>query len=116
LKRADSLSKQKNYDYYVKIWSCINGGKNMIVYYKLANILKERNLQWKDLCDSGISINTPTRFSQNKSISSDTIDKVCSYLHVQPGDIMEWVENENELKKREIQSQIEALQKQLSEM
>jgi DNA-binding Xre family transcriptional regulator len=88
----------------------------MIVYYKLANILKERNLQWKDLCDSGISINTPTRFSQNKSISSDTIDKVCSYLHVQPGDIMEWVENENELKKREIQSQIEALQKQLSEM
>jgi DNA-binding Xre family transcriptional regulator len=88
----------------------------VIVYYKLANILKERNLKWKDLCNSGISINTPARFSQNKSVGTETIDKVCTYLHVQPGDIMEWVQDENDLKKREIQSQIEALQKQLSEI
>jgi DNA-binding Xre family transcriptional regulator len=88
----------------------------MIVYYKLANILKERNLQWKDLCNSGISINTPTKLSQNKFVNTETIDKVCTYLHVQPGDIMEWVENENDLKKREIQAQIDALQRQLSEI
>ena len=61
----------------------------MIVYYKLGNILKERKMQWKDLCNAGISINMPTRFSQNKNISSDTIDKVCQFLNVQPGDIME---------------------------
>lgn len=87
----------------------------MIVYYKLANILKERNMQWKDLCKSGISINMPTRFSQNKNISSDTIDKVCKYLEVQPGDIMEYVD-ESSQREREIQAQIDALQKQLEEV
>lgn len=87
----------------------------MIVYYKLANILKERNIQWKDLCDSGISVNMPTRFSQNKNINSDTIDKVCRFLNVQPGDIMEYVDEDSQ-KEREIQAQIDALQKQLAEV
>ena len=87
----------------------------MIVYYKLANILKERNIQWKDLCNAGISVNTPQKFSQNKNVSSDTIDKICAFLNVQPGEIMEYI-NENEQKEREIQAQIESLQKQLAEL
>lgn len=87
----------------------------MIVYYKLANILKERNMQWKDLCESGISVNMPARFSQNKNISSETLDKVCKLLKVQPGDIMEYVDEDLQ-KEREIQAQIEALQKQLAEV
>lgn len=88
----------------------------MIVYYKLANILKERNMQWKDLCKSGISVNMPNRFSQNKNVNTDTIDKVCTFLNVQPGDIMEWVESEDMLKEKEIKAQIEALQKQLADL
>lgn len=87
----------------------------MIVYYKLANILKERNMQWKDLCEAGISINTPTKFSQNKTMNTEIIDKVCAFLKVQPGDIMEWV-NESDQKEREIQAQIDALQKQLADV
>lgn len=92
----------------------------MIVYYKLANVLKERNMQWKDLCESGISTNMPTRFSQNKNISSDTINKVCEYLHVQPGEIMEWMPDaEYEKANAEIASieaqiaELEAMKKQL---
>ena len=92
------------------------GGITMIVYYKLANILKERNMQWKDLCEAGISTNMPQRFSQNKNVNTDTIDKVCTFLQVQPSEIMEWVENEDALKEREIQAQIEALQKQLADL
>ena len=87
----------------------------MIVYYKLANILKERKMQWKDLCEAGISVNTPTKFSQNKTMNTEIIDKVCAFLKVQPGDIMEWV-NESDQKEREIQAQIDALQKQLEEV
>lgn len=87
----------------------------MIVYYKLANILKERNMQWKDLCESGISVNMPARFSQNKNINSETLDKVCKFLKVQPGDIMEYIDEDLQ-KEREIQAQIEALQKQLAEV
>ena len=87
----------------------------MIVYYKLANILKERKMQWKDLCEAGISVNTPTKFSQNKTMNTEMIDKVCAFLKVQPGDIMEWID-ESEQKEKEIQSQIDALQKQLEEV
>lgn len=87
----------------------------MIVYYKLSNILKERNMQWKDLCEAGISVNTPTKFSQNKTMNTEIIDKVCAFLKVQPGDIMEWV-NESDQKEREIQAKIDALQKQLEEV
>ena len=72
-------------------------------------------MQWKDLCNSGISINTPQKFSMNRNVSSDTIDKVCAFLKVQPGDIMEWID-ESEQKEKEIQSQIDALQKQLAEV
>ena len=88
----------------------------MIVYYKLAGILKERNMQWKDLCGCGISANMPTKFSQNKPVNTETIDKICAYLKVQPGDIMEWVEEEKDLKERELTAQIEALQRQLAEL
>lgn len=87
----------------------------MIVYYKLSNILKERNMQWKDLCEAGISVNTPTKFSQNKTMNTEIIDKVCAFLKVQPGDIMEWV-NESDQKEREIQAKIDALQKQLADV
>ena len=87
----------------------------MIVYYKLANILKERNMQWKDLCEAGISVNTPTKFSQNKTMNTEIIDKVCAFLKVQLGDIMEWV-NESDQKEREIQAKIDALQKQLADV
>lgn len=87
----------------------------MIVYYKLGNILKERKMQWKDLCNAGISVNMPTRFSQNKNISSDTIDKVCAFLNVQPGEIMEYVD-EDKAKEAEILAQMEALKKQLEEV
>lgn len=88
----------------------------MIVYYKLANILKERGMAWKDLRESGIGINTPTKLAQNRNVNTETIDKVCKYLKVQPFDIMEWVEDESILEEKEIQAQIEALQKKLTNM
>lgn len=87
----------------------------MIVYYKLANILKERNMQWKDLCDAGISVNMPTKFSLNRSMNTDNIDKVCAYLNCQPGDIMEYIDEKDE-EKAKIQAQIDQLQKQLEEI
>ena len=72
-------------------------------------------MQWKDLCEAGISVNTPTKFSQNKTMNTEIIDRVCEFLKVQPGDIMEWV-NESDQKEREIQAKIDALQKQLADV
>ena len=79
-------------------------------------MLKEKGMTWKDLCQAGISVNMPTKFSLNRVVKTDVIDKICAYLHVQPGDIMEWVEDEDELKQLEIKSQIAALEKQLADL
>ena len=63
----------------------------MIVYKKLEKILQDRNMQWKSLCDAGISVNMPSKFSKNKPMNTDIINKVCEYLQVQPSEIMEWI-------------------------
>ena len=92
----------------------------MLVYYKLANVLKERNMTWKDLRMAGLSQNMPTRFSKNENINSDTINKVCEYLQVQPSEIMEWIPdaeyNKVNEEKQAIEAQIAELQAKLKTM
>ena len=92
----------------------------MIIYDKLGNILKERNMQWKDLREAGLSQNMPTRFSKNENINSDTINKVCEYLHVQPSEIMEWIPDADyeaqNAEKQAIEAQIAELQVKLKTM
>ena len=87
----------------------------MIVYKKLEKILQDRNMQWKSLCDAGISVNMPAKFSKNKPMNTDIINKVCEYLHVQPSDIMEWIPdaeyNKTNEEKQAIEAQIAELQR-----
>ena len=89
----------------------------MIVYKKLEKILQDRNMQWKSLCDAGISVNMPAKFSKNKPMNTDIINKVCEYLHVQPGEIMEWIPdaeyNKANAEKQAIEAQIAELQAKL---
>lgn len=92
----------------------------MIVYKKLEKILKDRNMQWKSLCDAGISVNMPAKFSKNKPMNTDIINKVCEYLHVQPSEIMEWIPdaeyNKANAEKQAIEAQIAELQAKLKTM
>lgn len=39
----------------------------MIIFNKLGQLLKTRNMTWKDLCNAGLSQNMPTRFSKMKT-------------------------------------------------
>lgn len=92
----------------------------MIVYKKLEKILQDRNMQWKSLCDAGISVNMPAKFSKNKPMNTDIINKVCEYLQVQPGEIMEWIPDAEYEKanaeKQAIEAQIAELQAKLKTM
>ena len=92
----------------------------MIIYKKLEGILKEKNMQWKDLCNGGISVNMPAKFSKNKPMNTDIINKVCEYLKVQPSEIMEWIPDAEyekaNAKEAEILAQMDALKKQLEEV
>ena len=92
----------------------------MIVYSKLATLLKDRKMAWKDLCKSGIAANTPQKFSQNRPISTESLNKVCEYLKVQPCDIMEWIPdaeyNKANAEKAKLEAQIAELQERLKQM
>ena len=90
----------------------------MILYNKLAQILKDRNMQWKDLCNGDISINTTSKFSQNRTMNTENIDKVCEYLNVQPSEIMEWISNDEYQKMQNEKANAEklAIKKQIAEL
>lgn len=92
----------------------------MIVYKKLEKLLQDRNMQWKSLCDAGISVNMPAKFSKNKPMNTDIINKVCEYLQVQPNEIMEWIPdaeyNKANEEKQAIEAQIAELQAKLKTM
>lgn len=87
----------------------------MIVYKKLEKILQDRNMQWKSLCDAGISVNMPAKFSKNKPMNTDIINKVYEYLKVQPSEIMEWIPDEEYNKKYAEKARIEAQIAELQE-
>lgn len=97
-----------------------NGREKMIIYYKLDEMLKERKMTWSDLRKAGLSQNMPTRFSKNENINSDTLNKVCEYLQVQPGEIMEWIPdkeyNKKISEKQAIEAQIAELQAKLKKL
>lgn len=89
----------------------------MIVYNKLGVLLQERNMLYIDLQkELSLSPTIIAKFQKNRTVTTETIDKVCAFLHCQPGDIMEWVESEDQLKELELKRQIEALQKQLADL
>ena len=98
----------------------------MIVYYRLDSLLKERNITKTQLCkETGISTNVISKISKNEGFKTETIDRLCEYLQVQPSDIMEWIPNE-EYEKRQsekqnaeklaIEQQIAELQAKLKQM
>lgn len=93
----------------------------MIVYRKLDELLKAREISKNRLGkETGISTNIISKISKNEGFKTETINRICEYLKVQPGDIMEWIPDsdyENKQKaKEEVQAQIAELQQQLKSL
>lgn len=67
----------------------------MIVYNKLIKILKERNITFTEL-RTRLKIGTTTvaKINKNQIISLEVIDRLCDYLKLQPGDILEFIPEE----------------------
>lgn len=66
----------------------------MIVYTKLWLLLEKRGMKRTDL-KKVISSATLAKLGKNEAISSTVIEKICTYLNCQPGDIMENVTQED---------------------
>ncbi len=93
----------------------------MIVYNKLGDYLKSKNMKYIDLQrELALSPSMTAKFTKNRTMSTDTLNKVCEYLKVQPSEIMEWIpdaeyEKANE-EKQAIEAQIQELQAKLKQM
>lgn len=67
----------------------------MICYNKLFVMLKQKNISsYKIKKDNIISQQTLQNMRHNKPINTETIDKLCSILNCQPGDILEYIKTE----------------------
>ena len=93
----------------------------MIVYDKLGDYLKSQNMKYIDLQNAlSLSPSMTAKFTKNRIISTETLNKVCEYLHVQPSEIMEWIPDSEYEKanagKQAIVAQIAELQAKLKTM
>ncbi|EQG02074.1 helix-turn-helix transcriptional regulator, partial [Clostridioides difficile] len=72
------------------------GGINMsIKFFKLIDLLNRRGITKEELrLKIGASSTTIAKLSSNKNVSLDVIDKICKALNCQPGDIMEYEDDE----------------------
>ena len=93
----------------------------MIVYDKLGDYLKSQNMKYIDLQNAlGLSPSMTAKFTKNRIISTDTLNRICEYLHVQPSEIMEWIPDADyeaqNAEKQAIEAQIAELQAKLKKI
>jgi DNA-binding Xre family transcriptional regulator len=60
-------------------------------YYKLFDLLNRKGMKKTDLLEI-LSSPTLAKLTKGESITTDILCKICSHLKLQPGDIMEFVE------------------------
>jgi len=64
----------------------------MIVYDKLFPLLKAKRITtYKIRKDNIIPQNSLTAINHNRSVTIDTINRLCAALDCQPGDILEYI-------------------------
>lgn len=68
----------------------------MISYKPFLKLLIDKNLKKQDLVNSGVlSWATMSKINKNQYVSLEVIDKTCEYLKCQPGEILEYVTDDN---------------------
>lgn len=67
-----------------------------VSYQKLFALLKKRGLRMYFLRKSGMNPKVVDSLAKNKNVNVSSIMEVCKILDCQPGDIMEYVPDENQ--------------------
>ncbi len=65
----------------------------MMKYYKLFILLDKKGMKRTDLLKV-ISSVTLAKLGKGESVTTDILCKICSFLDCQPGDIMEYITEE----------------------
>ena len=71
-----------------------------VSYKKLWKLLIDKDMMKKDLQkEAGISWATLTKMSKGETVSTEVLMKVCKVLHCDVGDIVEFIDDEEETDK-----------------
>lgn len=63
----------------------------MLTYYKLFDYMNRNDINKTELRrNAKLSNGTMNRLVHNEVVQTDAIDRICEYLTLQPGDIMEY--------------------------
>lgn len=65
-----------------------------ILFDKLFLVLKNSGHNKAFLRSNGIHADSVNRMLKNKSVNTEIIDRICTLLNCQPGDIMEYIPDE----------------------
>lgn len=90
-----------------------------IKYDKLFKKLKKENIRQSDFRDGAkLSGSTLTKLLHGKSVTTDTICKICEYFHCMPDEIMEWIPdgNASEQQKQELEAEKAEYEKKINEI
>ena len=69
----------------------------MIIYKGILERLKESGITQYVIFKQGLmSMGTITSIKHNRPVSTRTIDTICRLCHCQPGDILEYVEDDEQ--------------------
>lgn len=75
----------------------IRGDNMAVCYKKLWKMLIDKDMIKKDLrLQTGFSTTTMSKLSKNENVSMDVIEKICTVLNCDIGDIMEFVPDKKE--------------------
>lgn len=65
-----------------------------IKYYKFLDLLNRRGVKKSQLRELlGFGPNTIAKFDKNEPVSFEVLEKLCKYFNVQPGDLIEYIED-----------------------
>lgn len=66
-----------------------------ISYNKMWKLLIDKNMKRKDLKEKAeVSQNVMARLSKNQAVTMETMEKICSVLQCDIGDVMEFIPEE----------------------
>ena len=88
-----------------------------VTYKKLLDKLKRDNITQKEFkTNAKISSGTMVSIVNDKSITTETICKICDYFQCMPEEIMEFIPDADYDQKANVEAQIAELQQKLNSM
>lgn len=69
-----------------------------ISFRPMREFMKENHISFYRLANEGIDVQTLQRIRRDKPATTDTLGKICSLPHCQPGDLIEYIDTPHEEK------------------